>query len=590
MKSFLKYTLATITGIVISTILLTIVLFGILGVMISTTDKPVSIRSNSILHLKVNQNIQDRSSVNPYEFDFLSFSLSPKVGLNEILQNLEKAKTDSDINGLFLDFGFMTPGISTQQEIREALEDFKSSGKFIIAYANTVLPQSSYYLATVADKIYVNPVAILDFKGLRSEKRYYKKALEKIGVEMQVLRHGKFKSAVEPYLRDDMSDESREQTLVYLGSIWDHILKKISESRNISIDELNNLADNLTIKNAEDALEAGLIDGVIYQDELIDILKEKSEIESSKKLRLVESLKYSKVSVPKSEKKGLEKNKIAIVYATGVIGMSDGTEYSIGGPEFVNAIRTVRKDTSIKAIVLRVNSPGGSALISEHIWREVYLTQKEKPVIGSMGSLAASGGYYILAPADTLVCHETTLTGSIGVFGTIPNAEELLSEKLGINFDVAKTNTYADFGSIYRPLKPAEREYLQSGIENTYETFLKNVSEGRNMPISLVDSLGQGRVWSGANAIENGLADVLGGLNTAIEIAAEMAGVEKYRLVEYPKFEDPLEKLLKSLTMEVKNKQLKKELGKYYMYIEELKELATSQNIQMRLPYNIDIY
>jgi protease-4 len=540
--------------------------------------------------LKVNQNIQDRSSVNPYEFDFFSYSLRPKIGLNDILKNLEKARTDSDIKGIFLDFGFMTPGISTQQEIREALEDFKSSGKFIIAYANTVLPQSSYYLATVADEIYVNPVAIFDFKGLRSERIYYKKALEKIGIEIQVLRHGKFKSAVEPYLRDDMSDESREQTMVYMGSIWDHILTKISESRSIPIDELNDLANNLKIQNPEDAHEAGLIDGVIYQDELIDILKEKSEIESSKKLRLVESLNYSKVSVSNSEKKGLEKNKIAIVYATGVIGMSDGTEYSIGGPEFVNAIRTVRKDSSIKAIVLRVNSPGGSALISEHIWREVYLAQKEKPVIGSMGSLAASGGYYILAPADTLVCHETTLTGSIGVFGTIPNAKELLNDKLGITFDVAKTNTYADFGSLYRPLKPAEREYLQSNIENTYEIFLKNVSEGRNMPTSIVDSLGQGRVWSGINAIENGLADVLGGLNTAIEIAAEKADIEKYRIVEYPKFEDPLEKLLKSLTMEVRNRQLKNELGKYYIYIEELKELATSQNIQMRLPYSIDIY
>ena len=270
--------------------------------------------------------------------------------------------------------------------------------------------------------------------------------------------------------------------------------------------------------------------------------------------------------------------------------MGDGSEYSIGGPQFVNAIRTVRKDSSIKAIVLRVNSPGGSALISEHIWREVYLAQKEKPLIGSMGNLAASGGYYILAPADTLVAHATTLTGSIGVFGTIPNAEELLNNKLGITFDVAKTNTYADFGSLYRPLKPAEKEYLQSGIENTYETFLNNVSEGRDMATSRVDSLGQGRVWSGINALENGLVDVLGGLNTAIDIAAEKANLENYKIVEYPKFEDPIEKLLRSLTMEVRTRHIKKELGEYYKYLKDLKELATSQNIQMRLPYSLDIY
>lgn len=590
MKSFLKYTLATITGIIISTIILTIVLFGILGVMVSTADKPVSIRSNSILHLKINQDIQDRSSVNPYEFDFLSYSLSPKVGLNDILKNLEKAKTDKDIKGIYLDIGFANPGISTQQEIREALVDFKSSGKFIIAYANTVIPQSSYYLATAADEIYVNPVAIFDFKGLRSEKRYYKNALEKIGIEIQVLRHGKFKSAVEPYLREDMSDESREQTMVYMGSIWNHILEKISDSRNISIEDLNNLADNLNIKNPEDAFETGLIDGVIYQDELIDILKERSEIDDKNKLRLVDALKYSKVSISKTEKKGSSKDKIAIVYATGVIGLGGGSEYSIGGPQFVNAIRTVRKDSSIKAIVLRVNSPGGSALISEHIWREVYLAQKEKPLIGSMGNLAASGGYYILAPADTLVAHATTLTGSIGVFGTIPNAEELLNNKLGITFDVAKTNTYADFGSLYRPLKPAEKEYLQSGIENTYETFLNNVSDGRDMATSRVDSLGQGRVWSGINALENGLVDVLGGLNTAIDIAAEKAKLENYKIVEYPKFEDPIEKLLRSLTMEVRTRHIKKELGEYYKYLQDLKELATSQNIQMRLPYSLDIY
>ena len=270
--------------------------------------------------------------------------------------------------------------------------------------------------------------------------------------------------------------------------------------------------------------------------------------------------------------------------------MGGGSEYSIAGQQFVKAIRTVRKDSSIKAIVLRVNSPGGSALISEHIWREVYLAQKEKPLIGSMGNLAASGGYYILAPADTLVSQETTLTGSIGVFGTIPNAEKLFNDKLGITFDVAKTNKYADFGSIYRPLKPMEKEFLQSGIERTYDIFLKNVSEGRNIPISRVDSLGQGRVWSGINALENGLVDVLGGLDTAIDIAAEKANLDHYRIVEYPKFEDPLQKLIKSLTLKAKTNHLRNELGEYYKYFEDLKEIATSQNIQMRLPYSIDIY
>ena len=482
------------------------------------------------------------------------------------------------------------PGIATQEEIREALEDFKSSGKFIIAYANAFLPQTSYYLATIADSVFCNPVAYFDFRGLRSETMYYKGALDKIGVEMQIIRHGKFKSAVEPYFRKDMSEESREQIMVYLESIWNKILTDISASRNISIGTLNEIADGL-IQNPEDALEAGMIDGLMYQDEINTLLREKSGISQNKKIRFVSSSEYAKVPAKhSSSKKGLAKSKIAVIYASGIIGIDRGVENSIGGPRFVKAIRNARKDSNIKAIVLRVNSPGGSAMISEHIWREVDLARKDKPVIGSMGNLAASGGYYILAPADTIIAHPVTLTGSIGVFGTIPNAEKLLNDKLGLTFDVAKTNENSDFGSLHRPLRPHEKAYLQAGVEKTYQDFINHVSEGRNIPLSTVDSIGQGRVWSGVSALENGLIDSFGGLTKAISIAAEMAKLDHYRIVEYPKLEDPLEMIMKNLYLEMQIPNLKKELGTYYPIYESLLELTSSYKIQARLPFHLEVY
>ncbi|RLD33823.1 MAG: signal peptide peptidase SppA [Bacteroidetes bacterium] len=590
MKSFLKYTLATITGIIISVFVLTILMFGIFGAIISSTDKPASIKDNSILQLKINQNIPDRSPENPFDFDFISKTFRTKTGLNDILKNLDKAKTDPKIKGVFLDIGAATPGIATQEEIREALEDFKSSGKFIIAYANAFLPQTSYYLATIADSVFCNPVAYFDFRGLRSETMYYKGALDKIGVEMQIIRHGKFKSAVEPYFRKDMSEESREQIMVYLESIWNKILTDISASRNISIGTLNEIADGL-IQNPEDALEAGMIDGLMYQDEINTLLREKSGISQNKKIRFVSSSEYAKVPAKhSSSKKGLAKSKIAVIYASGIIGIDRGVENSIGGPRFVKAIRNARKDSNIKAIVLRVNSPGGSAMISEHIWREVDLARKDKPVIGSMGNLAASGGYYILAPADTIIAHPVTLTGSIGVFGTIPNAEKLLNDKLGLTFDVAKTNENSDFGSLHRPLRPHEKAYLQAGVEKTYQDFINHVSEGRNIPLSTVDSIGQGRVWSGVSALENGLIDSFGGLTKAISIAAEMAKLDHYRIVEYPKLEDPLEMIMKNLYLEMQIPNLKKELGTYYPIYESLLELTSSYKIQARLPFHLEVY
>jgi protease-4 len=451
------------------------------------------------------------------------------------------------------------------------------------------MPQSFYYLATVADQIYLNPVALFEFVGLRSEVMFYKGAFDKLGIDMQIIRHGAFKSAVEPYIRKDMSSESRAQLQAYVQSVWDHMLSEISESRSISIDELNQIADQLAIRLPGDAMESGLVDGIKYRDEVIDELKERTGIDRDKSLKLVGMSKYSKVPMPR-DGKGLAKNKIAVVYASGIIGFGDGSESAIGGNTFVKAFRAVRKDSMVKAIVLRINSPGGSAMVSEHIWREIKLASETKPLIVSMGNLAASGGYYIAAPADVIVSQPTTLTGSIGVLATIPNLEKLMNEKLGLTFDVVKTNEYSDLGSLYRPLKPAEKAFLVSSIENTYEMFLNRVSEGRDLEKSYVDEVAQGRIWSGLAAREIGLVDEIGGLQAAVRIAAEKSNIDDFRTVEYPKFEDPFEKILKSLSGDVLERYRMKTLGRYYQYFIEVEDLAQTEGIQARLPFHLEIY
>ena len=590
MKDFLKYTLATIVGIFIASIILFFLSMGIIGVMISAGDKPVTVQSNSVLYFKVDKPIPDRTSNNPWEnFNYFTFTISPRLGLNDILENIDKAKTDGNIKGIFIETGLISPGLTTMEEIRNALISFKESGKFIICYNETILLQSAYYLASVSDKVYLNPESLMEFFGLRSEIIFYKGALEKLGIDVQIIRHGKFKSYVEPYTLKKMSSENREQILTYVGAIWDHLLKGISKERNISIEKLNEFADLLTIKNSQAALDNNLIDGLKYRDEILDELKELSGIAEKKKVRFISMTKYSKTP-KKRAYKGLPKNKIALIYASGTIGFGEGTESSIGAIKLSKTIRKARLDTAIKAIVLRVNSPGGNALASEIIWREVYLAQQSKPLIASMGNVAASGGYYIVAPADTIVAFPTTITGSIGVFGIFPNTQKLFNDKLGITFDVAKTNKHSDFGSMYRPLNEAERDFLQQAVEKTYDIFTSHVAEGRNMTKEAVDSIGQGRVWSGENAKDIGLVDVFGGINRAIEIAAEMANLEQYRIVSLPRQIDPFQKLLKDLTGDIKSGILQSELGESYRHYRNLKEIIHAEGTQMRLPYSIEIY
>ena len=589
MKSFLKYVLATITGIIIVSVLFFVVLLASLSTMMIAGDKPVSISENSVLVLKAGVAIPDQGSTSPLAgFDIINMSITPVPGLNEILMNIKKAAVDDKIKGILIENGIMPSGWATTGELREAVEKFRESGKFVIAYSDYVLLQEGYYLSTAAGKIYVNPSSTIDFKGLSGEVMFYKKALEKLGVEVQVIRHGKFKGAVEPYILDQLSKENREQIKSYVGSIWSHIVENISKARGIAPEKLNLLADNLTGYVASGAYENGLVDGLIYRDELIDTLKILSGLTTDDKIALVPMHKYTKV--PDSKKTASSKNKIAVIYASGTIAMGKGNENNIGGDAFGELIRKERKDSGVKAIVLRVNSPGGNAIASDIMWREIELASKVKPVVISMGNYAASGGYYISAPGTKIFASPTTITGSIGVFGLIPNAGKLMNQKLGISTETVNTNENSDFPSIYRPMEIYEREVMQKSIEKVYSDFVSKVSSGRKMTMAAVDSIGQGRVWSGSEAKKLGLVDETGGLRASIEEAAKLAGLETYSLRELPIAEDPFFRIISQLSGEVRMRILKNELGEYKKFFDEIREIKNLSGIQARLPYFIEVH
>lgn len=562
---------------------------GIVGAIVSSADKKeVKVEPNSILYIDLKQEIVDRGSEDPFKgFDFASFQPNSPIGLNQILKAIANAKEDSNIKGILMELDVVNAGAATTEEIRNALIDFKSSGKFIYAYSDTY-SQKAYYLASVADSVFINPEGMIEWLGLRSEIMFFKKALEKLGVEPQILRHGKFKSAVEPFMLDKMSPENREQTLTYISSIWNQWVKGVSETRGIPADKLNSMASNMEIFNAKKALENKLVDGLIYKDELIATLKSKLGVEEKKDISSIELKKY--FNVPEVTKRKFTKDKIAVIYASGEIGMGDGGNDQIGSEGLSRTIRKARRDSSIKAIVFRINSPGGSALASEVIWREVDLAAKVKPVIVSMGDVAASGGYYIAAPATTIMANPTTITGSIGVFGLFFNLQKALDNKVGITVDVVKTNDHADFFSVFRPMTAEEKAVGQMFIEQTYQTFIGHVSAGRGIPVEQVDAIGQGRVWSGVNAKDIKLIDEFGGLNDAIKLAAQKAKLENYRLVEMPKQKKFFEQLMEEMSTEAKAWILKDELGSSFKAYSRIKSMLNNQGVQARMPYDIEVY
>lgn len=583
MKSFFKMVFASMLGLFLSFILF--FLFIVILVSAGSDSDKVEIKDNSILHLTFAAPIPDRSSDNPFSsFGFDGLSETP-MGLNDVLDNLDKAAANPSVKGIFLDLTNLNSGIATIEEIRNALIDFKKSGKFIYAYSE-VFSQPTYYLATAADKIYLHPTGLAELKGLRSEILFFKGTLDKLGVEPLVFRHGKFKSAVEPFIQDKLSDSNREQVRTFLNSIWNHMLKGIAAGRKLNEIELRKISSELLVTNAPAAKQYKLVDDLKYRDEVLEILKTKTGAESIDKLELVTINDMKDTEDTREKRKG---DKIAVVYAEGDIVDGEGQDGQIGSVGCSKAMRKARLDEKVKAVVLRVNSPGGSALASETIWREVMLTKKVKPVIVSMGNLAASGGYYIAAPADVIVASPNTITGSIGVFGLFFNGKGLANQ-LGVTIDTVKTTPMADIMSSSRGVTPREAEIIQAEIERIYDNFITRVAEGRKMSKADVDSIAQGRVWTGADAKRLKLVDEFGGLERAIELAAQKAKLDNYRIMELPFVKDPLEKILDKIGGKSKETAIESVLGESYKYYKQVERVRNMRNYQTRMPYEIDVY
>lgn len=587
MLNYLKKLIGSVLTMVISFFIISFIVLAIIVSSSSDTEE-TTIKNNTVLKIDLNGPIIDRGN-DEIDIENIINQSEGSIGLNNILSSIEKAKVDDRIKGIYLNVENVSASIATLEEIRNKLKEFKdSTDKFIVSYGE-IYAQSAYYISSVADEIYLHPQGVLELKGLAFQGMFYKNTLEKLEVEAQIIRHGKFKSAVEPFMLDKMSNSNRVQVSKFLNSLWGDLTKGISNDRDLSQKEINSMAQNLLIQEASQALQYKLVDKLAFKDELIDSLKTKLDLTEDQKINFVSLNKYKNVPV-KSENTKYSKNKIAVIYAVGDINGGEGSPESIGSEGLSKTIREAREDKNVKAIVLRVNSPGGSALASETILREMALAKEAKPVIVSMGDVAASGGYYIACQADTIVANPTTITGSIGVFGVLMNAKEMLNNKLGITIDTVKTNKHADIGTILRPLTNVERQVIQTSVEKVYDTFISRVALGRSLTKEYVDSVGQGRVWTGRDALELGLVDVLGGLETAIEISSNMANLQDYRIVNLPKQKDPIEAFFEDLMGgEVSNSFVKKELGEFYETYMELKNINKMDKIQMRMPQTFEI-
>ena len=588
MKQFFGAFFGSILGLLITGVIVTLIIVAsVMGALKDSVDgdKSYTSKENSILRLNLNGEIKERSVKNPFEnLDLGPLMPKASIGLNDILANLKKAKADKDIKGIYLEISEPVAGFATLEEIRNALLDFKSSGKFIYAYSEAY-SQKAYYLASTASKLFLNPQGALEIKGLSSQMLFFKNMLEKLNVEVQIFRHGKFKSAIEPFMLDKMSEANRAQVETYLGSLWNHMITGISKSRAITINEINAMANDLLIRTPEDAVKYKLVDELKYEDEVFSTIKKTINLSENDKISFVTLDKYT--HAPDVVERS--KNKVAIIYAVGEIVSGEGDDQKIGSVEIAKAIKDARLETSIKAIVFRVNSPGGSALASDVIWRETILAQKAKPFIVSMGDVAASGGYYISCAADRIFAEPNTITGSIGVFGMIPNAQKALSEKLGITIDTVNTNKHSDVGTILRSASGIEYDYIQQSVERIYDVFITKVAQGRHTQKNNIDSIGQGRVWSGVDALKIHLVDELGGISNAIAYAVKMAKLPNYKLIDLPKQKDPLQELLGNGKEEMETRAMKTNLGEQYIYIKQLKNVLQLKGVQARLPYEMII-
>lgn len=584
---FLRNVLATIVGLFI--------FFGLLfffvmiaGVIVGSSGDKVLVKDKSVILLDLSKVKYDYAGRFNYK-DF-NYKDSRKDGVFDVVDAIEKAKHDDKIKGISIVNNQAMLGITQRRAIREKLEEFKETGKFVVAYSD-FYTQSEYYLSSVADTLYLNPVGMLDFRGLSTEILYLKDFQDKTGFKMEVIRHGKYKSAVEPYLENTMSEANREQTTVFLKSIWNTLATDIGKSRSIAVDSLNSIADHLSARTPEKALAVGLVDKVSYEDEFQDGIRYALGVEKEKAYNEIDILEYIKAVENKGNVRSADQ--IAVIYAQGQILSGEGGVKYIGEKSIKRALKKARTNDKVKAIVLRVNSPGGSALTSDLIWREVELTKKVKPVVVSMGDLAASGGYYIACNGDRIFADPSTITGSIGVFGMVPNVKNL-ADRFGVNAQQVKTHKNSVMYSPFQNLDPQQRAYLTEGIEDVYVTFVNRVAAGRNMTFEEVDEIAQGRVWTGEDAIRLGLVDELGGLDQAIAYAAEKVEISDYNVVNYPEYDLKMEDMLREYfgisLLKTQDELLKEKIGKEnFELIEKLNYFNKAEGVQALLPFEIII-
>ncbi len=589
MKDFFKYTLATIVGVIVSVILLGFVFFVGFFVLIASlgNEKPIAISSNSVLTLNLDAPIIERTPEKPLR-DLLFWEESERrsIGFNDAIQALKAAANDSKIKCVYIEVSSPSAGMATMKEIRDAILEFKKSKKPVIAYSE-IYTQGAYYLASAADKVYLNPQGSLEFKGLSAELTFFKGSLDKLGIEAQIIRVGNYKSAIEPFINTKMSDYNRLQITAFLNGLYKVFLGDIAKTRNISVDNLFNIADEYKIRLAKDAVNYKLVDALKYKDEVLTELKNITGKNIKSDLNIVVLYDYAKNI---SKENGAASQEIAVIYANGEIVDGEGSDEQIGSARISEAICKARINDNIKAIVLRVNSVGGNALASDVIWREILLSKKVKPVIASFGNVATSGGYYIACAADSIFVQPNTITGSIGVFGIIPNFQNLFTHKLGLTFDGVKTNQYADFLSINRPLTPGERLIIQKKVNHIYDSFILRIANGRKKTKVQVDNIGGGRVWVGTDAVKIGLADRLANFNDAIKAAAKKAELKTYKVVEYPKKMDPFKSLIVRGKSFLSTYFVKQELGENYQIYKNIQKTLTEKTgIQARMEYDINI-
>ncbi|MEK9601621.1 MAG: signal peptide peptidase SppA [Bacteroidota bacterium] len=589
---FFKVVFASALGYILA-IVLFIVTVIFIGIGVASKVKPeVKIPSDGVLNMKLNYPLADKS-VDDSPIVFLS-ALDPNanipLGLNKILQAIDQAKDDDKIKGIILDLTTFSSGYAKVSEIRNRLEDFKSSGKFVYAYADYYY-FPTYYMASVADSVFINPEGEMSFTGMVGQVSFFAGALEKMGIEVQAIRAGKFKGAVESFTRKNLSPENRLQMEAYINSVFGEVLSKIADSREISVQKLKTDADQLQMRSVNDFINAGYIDQALYRDQFYSTMKRRMGVDDDKKVPLLSEKKYAK----SLKSTGSGRDRIAVVYASGDIvgGMGNGTQ--IASDDMAKTLKSVRLDDKVKAVVFRIDSRGGSSLASDIIWREAKLLAEEKPLIVSMSDVAASGGYYIATPARKILAEPTTITGSIGVFGLIPNAEKLLNDKMGVTFEYIGTGKNSDMGRIDRPLTSNQKEYIGSIIDKIYDTFLTRVADGREMTKEEVHAVAQGRVWTGKMAKEVGLVDQLGGLEDAIAVAAEEAGLKDYRLKELPKSKDPIVEMVakfqgnSSLGSQLQRMTQNTGFESYIQQLSDIERWGTKQSVQAIMPYTIEI-